>query len=403
MNSEKSGSQLGRLSARNFDTVQKRDVDARQKLKEEMLQKLSDRRDNRPHLLGMDFKIKYAVSTRFSLICLCLGVFVTSASGDIQGIYDFREALRTILVNKHQELELSVELPSPYASLYEELTGEQIVLKNPHINDYNINRARSAGLEGAAVSMAGNFMSRNPVRRAINSVSRKMSLYDDEQSARVSRKKSKPKGTRTFRKTFSSVINRNFGSDKSGASKPKGPIIEIGELYQKFVTTPVSMAGMTRSTKAYSRNSRRRLPRRKLFSKAEELHIALKSLHEIGYVLWYEDNEMLRDIVFVDPQWVVNMIKTVIRHNMFREGEGSLRTIGKPSNMTMEGFTTAKNRFREEAILDSRLLFCFDLWKDASELDRFHMLSLMQNFDLLCEVPRRASIGKKQFLVNCFW
>ena len=142
----------------------------------------------------------------------------------------------------------------------------------------------------------------------------------------------------------------------------------------------------------FSRTTRKlKKSKRYLFSKVSDLHKALQSLHEIGYILWYKDNEILRDIIFIDPHWVVSMIKSVIRHNMFDKGKGSLSSISKPDNMSYEEFDKSKEIFQKKAILDSRLLFSFDIWNKANKLQRFNMLSLMYSFDLLCEEARNTS------------
>lgn len=238
------------------------------------------------------------------MICVCVGVHVTSASGDIQGISEFKKSLSNILVNKHRELDLSVELPGPYAELYEHITGERLVLKNTYASD-----TIQPNQFGSSKHSRGfkSFPKLNLGRPS----SRKKSLFADESSLSISAsvKKNQKKRAKNKLATMKNSLEK-FGQHR-------GPIVRISTLYKLFISS--SMGAKINGSKL-SRNSRKRQIR--LFSKPEQLHNALKSLHEIGYVLWYHDNELLRDIVFVDPQWVVNMIKTVIRHNMFTEGTG---------------------------------------------------------------------------------
>ena len=43
---------------------------------------------------------------------------------------------------------------------------------------------------------------------------------------------------------------------------------------------------------------------------------AVELLHDLGVIIHYPDDPQLRGIVFVDTQWLVNVVKLVVRHNM---------------------------------------------------------------------------------------
>ncbi len=52
------------------------------------------------------------------------------------------------------------------------------------------------------------------------------------------------------------------------------------------------------------------------FSDVRELKSGLEFLYSMGIVLYYIDAERLSEIVFLRPQWVAHVMKTIIRHDM---------------------------------------------------------------------------------------
>ncbi|XP_042270339.1 malignant fibrous histiocytoma-amplified sequence 1 homolog [Thunnus maccoyii] len=63
----------------------------------------------------------------------------------------------------------------------------------------------------------------------------------------------------------------------------------------------------------------------------ESLHSILRSLlrylHRIGVIIWYEDIDVLRDRVFIQPSFLISMFKSIVRHDLVQQLEGVSRDL----------------------------------------------------------------------------
>jgi hypothetical protein len=93
-------------------------------------------------------------------------------------------------------------------------------------------------------------------------------------------------------------------------------------------------------------------------------------LHQTGDVLWFQDRGV-SNFVFLNPQWLVDVVKYLIRHDLseiledmeWQEHKEMLQeSCGGPSEIDEDGFEAMKARFSDEGLLVRPLLRC--LWKD---------------------------------------
>jgi len=127
---------------------------------------------------------------------------------------------------------------------------------------------------------------------------------------------------------------------------------------------------------------------------------ALRTLRDIGQILWFEEVEALREVVLVNPRWVVDVVKDVFRHDMFRTEsgkDGRVRNV-RPAGMTRGEVAVLVEEFETRGVLDERLLREFPMWKDKANFG--FQIDLLKQFDLLCEIPPTTTSGgeKKYFL-----
>ena len=144
--------------------------------------------------------------------------------------------------------------------------------------------------------------------------------------------------------------------------------------------------------------------KKKLFSNQDKLEAALELLHNTGYVLWYRNIPTLNDIVFLSPQWVVDMIKSVIRHDMFTNRIDALNSVEHVDGMSAEELEEAKLRFRSDAILDIRVLYMLGIWRAAqiTDRERVKMLFLMNNLDLLTFLPENEDVEHSEVFIPLY-
>ena len=116
----------------------------------------------------------------------------------------------------------------------------------------------------------------------------------------------------------------------------------------------------------------------------EQLHRALKFLHATGSVLHYglctwQHSQMLQDAAFMQPQFIIDVIKYVIRKSRGEDVNDELRAMDLRIKST-------KLRRDLEGLLErgeaTRSLLT-ELWGKYSSRDRELMLELMTAFKLL--------------------
>ena len=118
----------------------------------------------------------------------------------------------------------------------------------------------------------------------------------------------------------------------------------------------------------------------RVFESMEELRDALKKLHSIGHVLWYSECENLSNWVFLSPQWVADMIGSLIRYD-------AVDTLNEADSAKMKHEIA---RFRDEAVIPIQLLHRFEHWRDAGNIQRRTVTKLLNELDLLCWAPQRG-------------
>mmetsp|Transcript_15472 Transcript_15472/g.18054 ORF Transcript_15472/g.18054 Transcript_15472/m.18054 type:complete len:1172 (-) Transcript_15472:66-3581(-) len=256
--------------------------EVRDKLRQDTLIKLKERKDNRPVIVGQQ-------------------VFAVTSTEGLKGVRQLEEEIRDMIVQP-EKYNISMEFPKTYVDLVDRIQAY-------------VTRSTIGGNK----SFLG-----------------------------FSKDKTKDKSRKTSQK-----------------QKLK-PMIPLVALYKDFVGD-----------------------RKKSFRTKRELENALSLLHDTGYILWFKNIAFLRDQVFVSPQWVVDMIKSVLRHNMFHEsGSGRLDLVPKPITMSPDEYAGAIDDFKKRALLDMRVLREFPYWRDATEDEQFHLLALMEHFDLMFETPQ---------------
>ncbi|XP_041466126.1 probable serine/threonine-protein kinase roco4 [Lytechinus variegatus] len=104
-----------------------------------------------------------------------------------------------------------------------------------------------------------------------------------------------------------------------------------------------------------------------------ELLAMLTFYHELGYIVYYGDiddkESLLRDIVILNPQWLIDVFKQVITIMDPKERDG----------IVSDAWTTL-----EDGILEDRLIQ--HMWTGFLE-QKEALVQLMAKFDLICEAP----------------
>ena len=117
------------------------------------------------------------------------------------------------------------------------------------------------------------------------------------------------------------------------------------------------------------------------------LHIVLKYLHCTGEIVWYHDNPRLDKIVFHRPDTLIEMLRSVFRHD-FNKVVSYDQALGNKVGLTSQRFEVLKKDFVCRGYMAYELLHFtllqFQLSADA--LDIF--VSLMLKFDLCYEVEK---------------
>lgn len=141
------------------------------------------------------------------------------------------------------------------------------------------------------------------------------------------------------------------------------------------------------------------------FSDEGGVDAALELLHLVGQILWYRSNDQLRDRLFVSPRWVVDLTKALVRHDMFKTEHGNpgiIECLKKPNNMKANVFEKMKTKFKQQAIFDLRFLELLETWKDITEIDRYKLVSLLKEFDLMVPLPKRRKKDNDEALIPLY-
>ena len=123
-----------------------------------------------------------------------------------------------------------------------------------------------------------------------------------------------------------------------------------------------------------------------------KIHDMLHFFHELGVLCYFDSSVELRQLVILEPQWLVDALTHVIRdfrfHPLNLMGDTKLRL----------NFSFDVNELQTRGIISKRLLFHF--WKDESEATREFLIELMKNMSLLCDwTAPGEDISEIRFLV----
>ena len=123
--------------------------------------------------------------------------------------------------------------------------------------------------------------------------------------------------------------------------------------------------------------------RDRVFSSLGEMKQALATLHDLGFILWYNNDDHLQNWVFLSRHWVGEQIRSVITHDMFTHVLPNVRA----GFETAEQLQKKKVRFLNEGIIDANLLYGLGRWANATIQQRRLLVSLLKQLDLLAYMP----------------
>ncbi|XP_030834083.1 uncharacterized protein LOC115918433 [Strongylocentrotus purpuratus] len=121
-----------------------------------------------------------------------------------------------------------------------------------------------------------------------------------------------------------------------------------------------------------------------------ELLTMLTFYHDLGYIVYYggieEQKSLLRDMVILNPQWLIDVFKQVITI-MDHADRDCLHRIVNDAWSTLE----------KDGILEDRLIQ--HMWQGFSD-QKDTLVQLMAKFDLICDAPVERIQEKPQYGVD---
>ena len=123
------------------------------------------------------------------------------------------------------------------------------------------------------------------------------------------------------------------------------------------------------------------------------MEMVLKYLHSTGEILWYHDNEELHGTVFHRPEALIDMLRSVFRHDfddvvVYKDGPGALASLQQPQFAKMKKDFVKKGLLTKELL--RYLLIMFELSADAPNSLVNLILSVMLKFGLCFELKNTA-------------
>ncbi|XP_071950767.1 uncharacterized protein [Antedon mediterranea] len=180
------------------------------------------------------------------------------------------------------------------------------------------------------------------------------------------------------------TIENSVSFEKSGASKI---ILQIQKLVQMMILTlPIKWLQVLQEIQ--------KLRKDKLYLPTSEINDLLASckitdrkqfleyLHDIGEILFYPDDKILKEKIVIDLMGVVDKFKTII-------------TVIDPS---LQPSLKQLWRNLNGGKLDERLLR--HIWKDDSDEMIIFFVSLMQTFGLMCEKRSKENVGRTFYVLS---
>ncbi|XP_015759573.1 PREDICTED: uncharacterized protein LOC107338838 isoform X2 [Acropora digitifera] len=117
----------------------------------------------------------------------------------------------------------------------------------------------------------------------------------------------------------------------------------------------------------------------------EEFVTVLDFLHDQRILIHFDDTVELNKLVVLDPQWLIDVFKTVITVRRYDQQEGGLNDLWL--------------KLEREGILEEKLLH--HAWGQiVGEHHTFEsLIAIMEKFSLLCSWPSPNELGSKEYLV----
>ncbi|XP_066295775.1 malignant fibrous histiocytoma-amplified sequence 1 homolog [Branchiostoma lanceolatum] len=127
----------------------------------------------------------------------------------------------------------------------------------------------------------------------------------------------------------------------------------------------------------------------------ERLIPALRYLHLVGEILWYEDNAMLKDYIFHKPSDLIDIFNAIFRHDIEQFLTYANEVFKRVGHMTKQQFRLVKSRFLKGGQMSVGLLRCFlsgvcEDHRNLSVVDHRSLsvvVSLLKKFELCYQLP----------------
>ena len=125
------------------------------------------------------------------------------------------------------------------------------------------------------------------------------------------------------------------------------------------------------------------------FNLNDELRAMLQFFHGLNAVLWYDSAE-LRNLVVLDPQWIIDAVCAFIRDFQHRDHSAGYDKMAKYDQEAIRKEREAWEMLTEgRATLQRKLLNI--LWSSADFKEhRAELIDLAQRFGLMIPVPKRS-------------
>lgn len=121
------------------------------------------------------------------------------------------------------------------------------------------------------------------------------------------------------------------------------------------------------------------------FNNETDTRAALAVFHDVNDVLWYAMNARVSDVVFIDPEFVMNIIKPLVRHDLTKNDEGSDFALNKI--LKNPELDETLRRLKTSGMIPLGLIReSFPVWKDLDSKMFDNFLSLMEIFGIGYEV-----------------
>ncbi|CAH1775944.1 unnamed protein product [Owenia fusiformis] len=132
-----------------------------------------------------------------------------------------------------------------------------------------------------------------------------------------------------------------------------------------------------------------------------QLQPALAYLHQIGDILWYSHDDLLKQVIFHKPVDVVEMLRGMFRHDLHQYLQTNKEKFQTTLNLTPQKYDSMVRSLLQDGEMPRSFLKCF--WADRNLDENTHkiLLTLMQAFNL-CYPVRASGFTPDSHKVYCF-